>query len=190
MKSSPPSEPSLDCTNSWWCVLDWQTAPAVFQREINQIIPLLLGISFGIITRKEVYKAEGLVVVAYINYIVLATKCSLENHRRQGLNVFQLLLDKTISIEIFKCIFHAAQVPWWGFIVRGCGLWMDADTAKAIANWTSASNQKELQQLHGSLKFQRRFVSSYAAILDAIPNLLWGNMNHSHWGESQQAAFL
>jgi hypothetical protein len=77
-----------------------------------------------------------MVLVAYIDDILIATKGSLETHHiEQVSKVFQLLMDNHMCIEIDKCIFDASETSFLGFIVSGTGLRMDPDKAKAITDW-------------------------------------------------------
>jgi len=57
-------------------------APATFQREINRILRPVLGIELVIKTDIHIDEDEGMVVVAYIDDIIIATKGSVEKHRK------------------------------------------------------------------------------------------------------------
>jgi len=68
-------------------------APATCQREINRILRPLLGMELVIKTDVHIDKDDGMVVVAYIDDTLIATKGSLETHHKQVSKVFQLLMD-------------------------------------------------------------------------------------------------
>jgi len=68
-------------------------APATFQREINRNFRPLLGLELVIKTDVHIDQDEGMVVAAYIDDILIATKGSLEKHHKQVSKVFQLLMD-------------------------------------------------------------------------------------------------
>jgi len=123
--------------------------PAMFQREINCILRPLLGMELVIDTKLTINDDGEIVVVAYINNILIATKGSLEKHHRQVFKGFQLLMDNHMCVEIDKYIFNAKEVPFLGFIVSGSGLKMDPTKAKAIVDWPRPTNVKEVQQLLG-----------------------------------------
>jgi len=80
-------------------------APATFQREINRILRPLLGITLVIDTNVHINEDEGMVVVAYLDDLLLATKESLDKHQKQVSNVLQLVIDNKMYIEIDKCVF-------------------------------------------------------------------------------------
>jgi hypothetical protein len=121
-------------------------APATFKREINRILRPLLGLKLVIKTEEFIDEDNGIVVVAYIDDILIATKGSLEKHHRQVSKVFQLLIDNNLCIEIDKCIFDAEQTQFLGFIVNGSDLRMDPEKAQAIVNWPRPTSRKEVQQ--------------------------------------------
>jgi len=87
-------------------------APATFQREINRILRPLLGIELVIKTDVHIDDDEGIVVVAYIDDILIATKGSLEKHHRQVSKVFQLLMDNNMCIKIDKCVFDETETAF------------------------------------------------------------------------------
>jgi hypothetical protein len=109
-------------------------APATIQREINRILQPLLGLEFVIKADVQGDQDEGMVVVAYINNILIATKGSLEKHHRQVTKVFQLLMDNHMCIEIGKCVVSVSQTSFLEFIISGLRLCMDSEQAKAIVD--------------------------------------------------------
>ena len=165
-------------------------APATFQREINRILRPLLGMELVINTREEIDKDGGMVVVAYIDDILIATKGTIDKHHIQVAKVFQLLMDNNMCVKIDKCIFDASEVSFLGFIVSGKGLRMDPEKAKAIVDWPRPTNKKEVQQILGLWNFYRRFVPGYAGIVSPITDLLRGTTTTIQWGKPQEAAFL
>jgi len=134
-------------------------APATFQREINRILRPLLGLELVIKTDVHIEKDDGMVVVAYINDILIATRVSLEKHHEQVSKVFQLLMDDKMCVEIDKCIFDASETTFLGFIVSGSGLKMDPEKARAIVNWPRPTSRKEVQQLLGLWNFLQKVYS-------------------------------
>jgi len=164
-------------------------APATFQREINRILRPLIGIGLVIRTDVHIDQDEGMVLVAYIDDILIATKGSLEKHHRQVSKVFQLLMDNHMCIKIDKCMLDASETSFLGFMVSSSGLRMDPEKAKAIVDWPRPKSRKEVQQLLGLWNFYRRFIHNCSAIVSPITDLLRQAIRFE-WGESQEAAFL
>jgi len=147
-------------------------APATFQREINRILRPLLGLELVIKTDVHIDKDEGMVVVAYIDNILIATKGSLDKHHKQVSKVFQLLMDNDMCIDIDKCVFHGSQTTFLGIIVSGSGLQMDPEKARAIVDWPRPTSRKEVQQLLGLWNFYRRFIHNFSGLVSPITDLL------------------
>jgi hypothetical protein len=124
-------------------------APATFQIEINRILRLLIGLELVIKTNVHINQDEGMVVVAYMDDILIATKGSLEKHHKQVSKVFQLLMDNHMCIEIDKCVLDVNKTLFLGFIVSGMGLSRDPEKARAIVDWPKPTSRKEVQQLFG-----------------------------------------
>ena len=109
-------------------------APATFQREINRILRPVLGLELVIETDVHIDEHEGMVVLAYIDDILIATRESLRKHHKQVSNVFQLLLDNHMCIEIDKCVFDVSETSFLGFMVSWSGPHMNQGKAKTIVN--------------------------------------------------------
>ena len=119
-------------------------APATFQREVNRILRPVIGIELVINTEEHNDEDEGMVVVAYIDDILIATKGTLVKHQKQVGKVFDLQLDNRMCLEIDKCLFDAHKVTYLGFMVNGNELKMDPKKAEDIVNWPRPMNQKEV----------------------------------------------
>ena len=115
---------------------------------------------------------DGMVVVAYIDDILIATKGSLDKHHRHVSKVFQLLMDNNMCVEIDKCMFDASETTFLGFIVSGSGLQMDPDKARAIVDWPRPTSRKEVQQLLGLWNFYWRFINNFSGLVSPITDLL------------------
>jgi len=164
-------------------------APATFQREINRILRPLLGLELVIKTGVHLDDDNGMVVVAYIDDILIATKGSLDKHHKQVSKVFQLLMDNNMCVKIDKCVFDAQETTFLGFVVSGSGLQMDPEKARAIVDWPRPTSRKEVQQLLGLWNFYRRFIHNFSGLVSPITDLLRQDVTF-HWEKAQEAAFL
>jgi hypothetical protein len=71
-------------------------APTTFQREINRILQPLLAMELVIDNKVSIKNNGGMVGVAYIDDILIATKDLIGKHHKQVSKVFQLLMDNYI----------------------------------------------------------------------------------------------
>jgi hypothetical protein len=115
-----------------------------FQREINRILSPVLGIELVINHTTHIDKDEGMVVVAYMDNIIIATKGSVEKHRRQVGKVFYHSLENQMCVEIDKCVFKQTEPSFLGFSVSGQSVRMDPAKAQGIVNWPRPTNRKEV----------------------------------------------
>ena len=164
-------------------------APVMFQTEINRILRPLLGLGLVIKTDIHIDQDDGMVVVALIDDILMATKGSREKHHKQVSKVFQLLMDNHMCIEIDECVFDASATLCLGFMVSGSGLRMDPEKARAIVEWLRPTSRKEVQQLSGLWNFYRLFIHNFSAVVSPITDSLRQDVKFG-WGEAQDAAFL
>jgi len=165
-------------------------SPATFQREMNRILPPVLGIELGFNTEIHIDQDEGTVVVAYIDDIIIATNGSHEKHRCQVGKVFDLLLENQMCVEINKCVFEQTEASFLRFIVSGQSIRVDPAKAQDIVDWPRPKNQKEVQQILGLWNFYRRFIPNCAQIVAPIAGLLKGNGKDFTFGDTQETAVL
>jgi hypothetical protein len=163
--------------------------PAPFEREINRIIQPLLGITLVIDMKILVDKDGGMVVVAYIDDILIATKGSLEKHHRQVSKVFQLHMYQTMYIKINKRVFDATETTFLACAVSRSSLRMDPDIAKAIVDRAPPETRQEVQQCLGLWNFYHRLIHNFSGIVLPITNLLRYDVEFN-WGEAEEVAFL
>lgn len=142
-------------------------APATFQMEINRILRPLLGIELVIQSEVHIDKDNGMVIVAYIDDILIATKGSLKRYHNQVSKVFQLLMDNDMCIEIDRCVFDTTETTFLGFIVSGSRLRMDPEMARAIVDCRRITSRKVVQKILDLQNVYRRFNLNFFGI--ALP---------------------
>jgi len=122
-------------------------APATCQLEMNQISRPVLWVELVINPKVNIEDDGGIIVVAHIEDILIATRRSLETHHQQVGKVFDSLLENNMWVNLEKCAFDQKSVPFLGCIVDGSSIQMDPHKAKEIVDWPRPTNQKVVQQL-------------------------------------------
>lgn len=150
----------------------------------------MLGIELVINTKVHIDEDDGMVVVAYINDIIIATKGSVAKHRRQVGKVFDLLLENQMCVKINTCVFEQMEASFLGFIISGQSIRMDPAKARDTVDCPRPKNQAQVQQILGLWNFYRRLIPKYAQIVATITDLLKGNGKDFVFGEALEAAFL
>jgi hypothetical protein len=130
-----------------------------------------------------------MVVVAYIDDILIASKRSLEKYHKQVSNVFQLFMHNHMCIEIAKGVLDVTDTTFLVFVVSGSGLRMDPQKARVIVDWAKPTSRREVQQLLGVWNFYRRFIHNFSLIVSPIMDLLRQD-GEFFWGVAQEAACL
>jgi hypothetical protein len=111
------------------------------QSEINRILRPLFGLESVIKLDVPIDKHNGIVVVACIHDIFIATKGSREKHNRQVLNVSHIIMDNHMWIEIDKDVIDVTETTFLGCVVSRSVFQMDPEKAKAIIDWPRSTSR-------------------------------------------------
>ncbi len=67
-----------------------------------------------------------------------------------------------------KCEFHVFQISVLAYIIAQGQVKMDPAKVKAVLQWPTSANHKQLQRTLGSANFYRRFIHHLATLLTAL----------------------
>lgn len=111
-------------------------------------------------------------MVAYINEIIIARKGSIKNHTSEVGNVFDLVLENQMIVEIIKCVIQLTEASFIEFIMSGRNIRMDPAKAQDVVDWPRPTNQKQVEEILGLWNVYRPFISNDAQIVGPIMDLL------------------
>jgi hypothetical protein len=94
----------------------------------------------------------------------------------------------TLYARADKCEFHRQWVEYLGFIVSPDGLSMDPAKTRAVQEWPTPANVKDIQSFLGFANFYRRFIPKYSGLSAPLTRLLRKNMDFA-WTDKAQKAF-
>lgn len=134
-----------------------KNAPSIFQRMINDVLKPLIGISCYV----------------YIDDIIILGKTK-EEHLRNIEDVFALLHQANLKVNLEKSKFFRTRVEFLGHIVTGNGILPDPEKISAIKNIVAPVNLKELKSFLGLASYYRRFIQDFAKIAKPLTNLTRG----------------
>jgi hypothetical protein len=160
----------------------------MFQWEINPIRRPPLGSKLVIKTDVHSDEDDGMIAVACINDILIATKGSLEKCQKQLSKVFQHMMDNQMCIEIDKCCFNVSKTTFLGFMVSGSRLRMDPEMARAIVDCPRSTSRNEVQQSIGLQNCYQRSVNKISTMVLPFTEVLQEDRKFE-WREAQDAAF-
>uniref|UniRef100_A0A8C5PE09 Gypsy retrotransposon integrase-like protein 1 n=1 Tax=Leptobrachium leishanense TaxID=445787 RepID=A0A8C5PE09_9ANUR len=146
-------------------------APATFQNFVNDVFRDLLDIC----------------VVVYLDDILIYSD-TLQDHRRQMLEVFSRLRKHHLYAKKEKCVFETDRIAFLGYILSPGKIEMDPEKITAITSWPIPTSRKEVQRFIGFANFYRKFIRSFSRLVEPLTNLTRTKVPFK-WSESASQAF-
>lgn len=150
-------------------------APATQQR----LVDLLFGPEFE------------LKVFAYLDDVIIISK-TFEEHVELLQKVFQKLQSANLTVNLDKCHFFRSQLRYLGYIVDAHGLRTDPDKVKAILDFPTPVNRKEVKRFLGTASWYRRFIPQFSTVAGPLNKLTSNKKNAPafQWTPEADKAFL
>ena len=145
--------------------------PATFQREMNRIF-------FNLI---------GKCVFIYIDDIVVFSN-SREQHVKDLEEVFTILENNRLKLNIEKCHFFQEEVELLGHILSVHGIKPIPEKVKVIMEWSPLKNVSKLRSFLGAVGYYRKFIKNLALIAKPLFKLLKKNTEFE-WNNEADVAF-
>jgi len=146
-------------------------APATCQRLVNNTIRYALDIF----------------AIAYLDDILIYSE-TLQEHIGHVKRILQSLAEKRLFLKPEKCMFHAQEVDFLGYIVGTNGMRIDPAKIKSLREWPTPTNLKEVLGFLGFSNYNRIFVEGYSKIAKPLTEL--SKKDHGFkWEAPQQKAF-
>lgn len=135
-------------------------SPAFCQQMINDVLRDLLDIT----------------ILAYIDDILIFTTGTLEQHVRDVQEVFKRLATTSFKTAPEKCEFHKKRVKFLGHIISTEGVEIDPEKVKAILEWPTPQNLKDVQSFLGLANYNRDSIEGYSKHSEPLTRLTRGNV--------------
>src|SRR5947209_1163346 len=103
-------------------------------------------------------------VVVYLDDILIYTKQDSEKHRQLVEEVLKRLIDNELYVDINKTEFHVQEVEFLEHIVGINGIRMDQEKVRAVRDWPTPQNVKDVQSFTGFCNYYRRYIREYRKI--------------------------
>lgn len=147
------------------------SAPATFQRLMNQILQPLLF--------------EG--VLVYLDDILIYSE-TMEEHLELLEKVFSLLKKNQLHVARDKCEFARTSISFLGHTIDQEGIHPDPHKIDLIKNWPTPKNQSELRSFLGLANYYRKFVLGFSKLAHPLTRLT-GKQVPWTWSKDEQNAF-
>ena len=126
-------------------------------------------------------------LVIYLDDLLIYSETLAEHkvHVRQALERLQ---KEGLFLKPSKCVFHATEVPFLGYIIGKGAIKMDPEKVEAIISWPTPRSAQEIHMFLGLASFYRRFIRSFSRLSRPLTELLKKNRIF-RWNPAANAAF-
>ncbi|GKE34153.1 transposon ty3-I gag-pol polyprotein [Tanacetum coccineum] len=153
-----------------WLVIPFglSNASSTFMRLMNQVLKPFIG-------------------KFYFDDILIYSKTEDEHldHLRE---VFKVLQEHQLFVNLKKCSFMTHKLLFLGFVVSADGIHVDDEKIKVIQEWPTPQIIGEVQSFHGLATFYRRFIRDFSTIMAPVTECL--KKGCFHWGDDAAKSFL
>lgn len=156
-----------------WLVMPFglSNAPSTFVRLMNQVLQPFLS-KF---------------VIVYFDDILIFSRSEPE-HLQHLSQVFQVLADNSLYVNLKKCTFMASSVTFLGYVISTDGIHVDPSKVQAIEDWPVPTSIRDVRSFHGLSSFYRRFVKNFSSISAPLTDCL--KKEKFEWTEAMDKSFI
>ncbi|PKU67703.1 RNA-directed DNA polymerase [Dendrobium catenatum] len=145
-------------------------APATFMRLMHEVLKPFLGKT----------------CVAYFDDI-LVYSTNMAAHIGHLTEIFQVLQEHQLYINLAKCEFASSKVHFLGFVLSADGVEVDPRKVQAILEWPIPQSLFDIRSFHGLANFYRRFIRGFSVLVAPITDCL--KANRFKWSADQLNSF-
>ncbi len=118
---------------------------------------------------------------AYLDDILIYSKTQ-KKHRQHVKMILDHLQDADLQIDIQKYEFNVEETVFLKIIIFKQDLCMNSIKVKAIVNWTTSTNLKEIQDFVDFINFYQCFIKNFLKLVKSFTQLTWKNTSFV-WNE-------
>ncbi len=107
---------------------------------------------------------------AYLDDILIYSKTQ-KKHRQHVKMILDHLQDADLQIDIWKCKFNVEETVFLKIIVSEQDLCMNSIKVKAIVNWATSTNLKEIQDFVDFVNFYWCFIKNFSKLVKSFIQL-------------------
>ncbi len=109
---------------------------------------------------------------AYLDDILIYSKTQ-KKHKQHVKMILNRLQDADLQIDIWKCKFNVKETVFLKIIVSEQDLHMNSIKVKAIVNWATSTNLKEVQDFVDFVNFYWCFIKNFSKLVKSFTQLTW-----------------
>ena len=131
---------------------------------------------------------QGLKCIVYLDGIIVFGE-TLQVHNDKQRDVFARLRMHNLKLQPDKCEFLRKEVTYLGHRLTTKGLPPDFDKVKAVKEFPTTTNTRQLKGFLGLSGYYRRFIPNFSKIAKPLTELLRKNF-HFVWKRRTNEAFI
>ena len=148
-----------------------KNGPAVFQRTMDKV----LG------------KHKWCIALVYIDDLIVASD-TFEQHLEDCATILGLVREAGISLSLTKAHLGYQEIQSLGHKISSLGLATLEEKVRAVREWKTPENAKEVQRFLGLATYYRKFVKDFSTIAKPLTKLLRKDAPFT-WQEAERTAF-
>lgn len=162
-----------------------------FEGQLYEFTVLPFGLSEAPATFNRLIKKLFLNVPNVSTYLddVIVHSRSVEEHKRDLDNVFQILASAGVTLNKEKCVFFKEQVDFLGYTVVGNQVIPQEAKLRAMSEFPRPKSAKELKRFLGLTGYYRSHVPNYAVVAAPLYPLVNKSKSAFHWDGRHESAF-
>lgn len=133
-----------------------KNAPSVFQRFINTIFRQLI---------------DSNKVQIYMDDILVATT-TIDEHIHILSEVFELIKQSSLSLNLNKCKFLFEEIDYLGYRVSAAGIRPNPQNIEAVEGFPVPKNTRDVRSFLGLCSYFRKFIRGFATIAKPLSDLI------------------
>jgi len=109
-------------------------------------------------------------VIAYLDDIMIYST-TLEEHVQHVSQALECLNRRDLRLKPKKCEFHREEVDFLGFVIGRHGIQMDSKKIRAVKEWPTPIDVKDIQAFIGFVQYNRKFIEDFSKRSIPLTNL-------------------
>ena len=119
---------------------------------------------------------------------IVVYNATMEEHKENLTKVFQKLRENQLYVKREKCSFAQESIKFFGHMVDRGHIEMDLEKVRAIQEWRTPTNVKELRSFLKLANYYKQFVECYSRKATPLTELLKKGVTWE-WTNKYQEAF-
>jgi hypothetical protein len=126
-------------------------------------------------------------VLVFVDDILIYSP-SLETHLSHLQEVFNILREHNFLLKMSKCSFAQQSLEYLGHVISAAGVATDPTKIKAVQEWPTPTDLKQLRGFLGLSGYYRKFIRHYGLLSSPLTDLLKKH-NPFCWTPQHQMCF-